>query len=208
MNIRYQANPRPADENPAIRRHQMHLVGPGALTSCTRSRGRRNRGRSEAAGMRVLGTGTRAPPEVVLGGIDWTCYLGSLNAFLVRSRPHAGLDPLRCVVSIPRCGVMIVTASITSAAYDDAGPFPAANAPVRTGVERGQIDLSAELIRGFERLGSISGVRWPASARLQQRRRPRATAAAHVLAGGRVRTAIEERPAGLALVSQRSPNAG
>ena len=55
---------------------------------------------------------------------------------------------------------MIVTAGITSAAYDDTGPFPAANAPVRTGVERGQIDdLSAELIRGFEGLGLFSGVR-------------------------------------------------
>ena len=104
---------------------------------------------------------------------------------------------------------MIVTAGITSAAYDDAGPFPAASAPVRTGVERGQIDLSAESIRGFERLGLVSGVQWPASARLQQRRRPRATTAAHVLAGGRVRTPIEERPASLlALVSRRSSNAG
>jgi hypothetical protein len=104
---------------------------------------------------------------------------------------------------------MIVTASMTSAAYDDAGPFPAASAPVRTGVERGQIDLSAELIRGFERLGLISGVRRPTSARLQQRRRPRATTAAHVLAGGRVRTPIEERPASLlALMSRRSSSAG
>jgi hypothetical protein len=104
---------------------------------------------------------------------------------------------------------MIVTASITSAAYDDTGPFPAANAAVRTGAERGQIDLSAELIRGFERLGLVSGVRWPASARLQHRRRPRTTTAAQMLAGGRVRTPIEERPASLlAPVSRRSSNAG
>ncbi len=67
----------------------------------------------------------------------------------------------------------------------------------RHGVDRGQIDLSAELIRGFERLGWVSGVRWPAPARLEQRRRARAIPAAHVLTGGSIPTPIEERPASL-----------
>jgi stearoyl-CoA desaturase (Delta-9 desaturase) len=41
----------------------------------------------------------------------------------------------------------------------------------RHGVDRGQVDLSAGLIRVFERVGWSSGVRWPTPARLSQRRR-------------------------------------
>ena len=41
----------------------------------------------------------------------------------------------------------------------------------RHGVDRGQIDLSAELIRVFERFGWAHGVRWPTPARLEQHRR-------------------------------------
>jgi stearoyl-CoA desaturase (Delta-9 desaturase) len=79
----------------------------------------------------------------------------------------------------------------------------------RHGVDRGQIDLSAELIRGFERLGWVSGVRWPTTARLEQHRRARAIPAAHVLAGGRVPMPIEERPTSLlAPMGRRSPDAG
>jgi stearoyl-CoA desaturase (delta-9 desaturase) len=40
----------------------------------------------------------------------------------------------------------------------------------RHGVDRGQLDLSAELIRGFEKLGWAYDVRWPNPARLNQRR--------------------------------------
>ncbi len=40
----------------------------------------------------------------------------------------------------------------------------------RHGVDRGQLDLSAELIRVFERAGWVSGVRWPSPGRLDQRR--------------------------------------
>ncbi len=40
----------------------------------------------------------------------------------------------------------------------------------RHGVDRGQLDLSAELIRVFERAGWVSAVRWPSPARLEQRR--------------------------------------
>jgi stearoyl-CoA desaturase (Delta-9 desaturase) len=42
----------------------------------------------------------------------------------------------------------------------------------RHGADRGQIDLSAGLIRGFERAGWATGVRWPCPARLEQHRRP------------------------------------
>jgi stearoyl-CoA desaturase (delta-9 desaturase) len=41
----------------------------------------------------------------------------------------------------------------------------------RHGVDRGQIDLSAELIRIFERAGWVTGVRWPNAARLDRHRR-------------------------------------
>ena len=41
----------------------------------------------------------------------------------------------------------------------------------RHGVDRGQIDLSAELIRLFERAGWATRVRWPSAARLDQHRR-------------------------------------
>jgi stearoyl-CoA desaturase (Delta-9 desaturase) len=41
----------------------------------------------------------------------------------------------------------------------------------RHGVDRGQLDLSAELIRGFELLGWASSVHWPCPARLEQHRR-------------------------------------
>jgi stearoyl-CoA desaturase (Delta-9 desaturase) len=48
----------------------------------------------------------------------------------------------------------------------------------RHGVDRGQIDLSAELIRVFERAGWATNVRWPTAARLDQHRRGAAGAAA------------------------------
>jgi stearoyl-CoA desaturase (Delta-9 desaturase) len=41
----------------------------------------------------------------------------------------------------------------------------------RHGAERGQIDISAGVIRVFERLGWATGVRWPVPARLAARRR-------------------------------------
>jgi stearoyl-CoA desaturase (Delta-9 desaturase) len=44
----------------------------------------------------------------------------------------------------------------------------------RHGVDRGQLDLSAEVIRVFERAGWASGVRWPDAARLDRRRSGRA----------------------------------
>jgi stearoyl-CoA desaturase (delta-9 desaturase) len=42
----------------------------------------------------------------------------------------------------------------------------------RHGVDRGQLDLSAELIRVFELAGWATDVRWPNAARLDQHRRP------------------------------------
>ncbi len=42
----------------------------------------------------------------------------------------------------------------------------------RHGVDRGQLDLSAELIRVFERAGWVTGVRWPSAGRIEQHRRP------------------------------------
>jgi stearoyl-CoA desaturase (delta-9 desaturase) len=42
----------------------------------------------------------------------------------------------------------------------------------RHGVDRTQLDLSAELIRVFERAGWATDVRWPSAARLEQHRRP------------------------------------
>ena len=44
----------------------------------------------------------------------------------------------------------------------------------RHGVDRGQLDLSAELIRVFEHTGWATGVRWPSAGRIEQRRRPEA----------------------------------
>jgi stearoyl-CoA desaturase (Delta-9 desaturase) len=41
----------------------------------------------------------------------------------------------------------------------------------RHGVDRGQLDLSAGLIRIFERVGWATGVRWPTAARLEKHRR-------------------------------------
>jgi stearoyl-CoA desaturase (Delta-9 desaturase) len=41
----------------------------------------------------------------------------------------------------------------------------------RHGVDRGQLDLSAELIRVFERAGWATNVHWPTAARLEQHRR-------------------------------------
>ena len=41
----------------------------------------------------------------------------------------------------------------------------------RHGVDRGQVDISAAVIRIFERLGWATKVRWPTPARLDSRRR-------------------------------------
>ncbi len=60
----------------------------------------------------------------------------------------------------------------------------------RHGVDRGQIDLSAELIRVFERAGWVTNVRWPVAARLEKHRRrpagaPADATAAHVATADR-----------------------
>ena len=66
----------------------------------------------------------------------------------------------------------------------------------RHGVDRGQIDLSAGLIRGFERFGWASGVRWPSPLRLEQRRRPRDVTAWPLLARGGAARAMAGRTEG------------
>ena len=49
--------------------------GPGAVTSCTTSRGpAESRKKRQAAGMYVLRTGPRAPARVNPRGVHWTCY--------------------------------------------------------------------------------------------------------------------------------------
>jgi stearoyl-CoA desaturase (Delta-9 desaturase) len=56
----------------------------------------------------------------------------------------------------------------------------------RHGVDRGQLDLSAGLIRLFERAGWASGVRWPDAARIDRRRcRPAGLLAGRAAAGAR-----------------------
>lgn len=63
----------------------------------------------------------------------------------------------------------------------------------RHGVDRGQLDLTAELIRVLERAGWATGVRWPTAARLEQRRlRP-----GEMAASGQARrapAAVQEEP--------------
>jgi stearoyl-CoA desaturase (Delta-9 desaturase) len=54
----------------------------------------------------------------------------------------------------------------------------------RHGVDRGQLDLSAEVIRVFERAGWVTRVRWPSAARLESHRRRPAGAAGPIEAGG------------------------
>ncbi|HUC26036.1 MAG TPA: acyl-CoA desaturase, partial [Streptosporangiaceae bacterium] len=51
----------------------------------------------------------------------------------------------------------------------------------RHGVDRGQIDLSAGLIRVFERAGWATRVRWPSTARLDKHRRRPGEPAGQVL---------------------------
>ncbi len=46
--------------------------------------------------------------------------------------------------------------------------FPAS---ARHGVERGQIDSAASIIRGFERLGWARDVHWPSEERVASKRR-------------------------------------
>ena len=62
----------------------------------------------------------------------------------------------------------------------------------RHGVDRGQIDLSAGLIRLFERAGWVSAVRWPRPARLEQRRRRPIDAAGQVPALDPVLTSAQD----------------
>jgi stearoyl-CoA desaturase (delta-9 desaturase) len=46
----------------------------------------------------------------------------------------------------------------------------------RHGADPGQVDVSAAVIRVFERLGWATGVHWPVPARLEERRRDRGRA--------------------------------
>ncbi len=60
----------------------------------------------------------------------------------------------------------------------------------RHGVDRGQIDLSAGLIRMFEAVGWVSAVHWPSAARLDGRRRRAGDGAPLPRAGERARPAL------------------
>jgi stearoyl-CoA desaturase (Delta-9 desaturase) len=62
----------------------------------------------------------------------------------------------------------------------------------RHGVDRGQVDLSAGLIRVFGRAGWATGVRWPSSARLEQRRRRPIDAASQVPGPAPVLTSAQD----------------
>jgi stearoyl-CoA desaturase (Delta-9 desaturase) len=63
----------------------------------------------------------------------------------------------------------------------------------RHGVDRGQLDLSARLIRMFERAGWATGVRWPSAARLEKhRRRPGGPAGS--LPASYIQPASQEEP--------------
>jgi stearoyl-CoA desaturase (delta-9 desaturase) len=62
----------------------------------------------------------------------------------------------------------------------------------RHGVDRGQVDLSAGLIRVFERAGWVSGVRWPSPTRLERRRRRPIDAAGQVSGRGPVLTSAQD----------------
>ncbi|RZT88114.1 stearoyl-CoA desaturase (delta-9 desaturase) [Pseudonocardia sediminis] len=48
----------------------------------------------------------------------------------------------------------------------------------RHGVKKGQVDISAAVIRGFEKLGWASNVRWPTTRRLEKLSKPKVEAAA------------------------------
>jgi stearoyl-CoA desaturase (Delta-9 desaturase) len=63
---------------------------------------------------------------------------------------------------------------------------------VRHGVDPGQLDLSAVLIRVFERAGWATRVHWPSAGRLEKRRRP-GERARHVQAS-RAPAAVQEAP--------------
>ena len=67
----------------------------------------------------------------------------------------------------------------------------------RHGVGRGQVALSAALIRVFERFGRVSGARWPSPARLEQHSRRAGDAAAQALARGHVPAPAQEQAASL-----------
>jgi hypothetical protein len=67
----------------------------------------------------------------------------------------------------------------------------------RHGVGRGQVALSAALIRVFGRLGWVSGARWPSPVRLEQDSRPAGDAAAQALARGQVPAPAQEPAASL-----------
>ncbi len=67
----------------------------------------------------------------------------------------------------------------------------------RHGVDRGQVDLSAGLIRVLERFGWVSCVRWPTAARLDQHRRQVAGGARAALAPDRAPRPVQEQAASL-----------
>jgi hypothetical protein len=64
----------------------------------------------------------------------------------------------------------------------------------RHGVDHGQLDASAGLIRAFERLGWAGNIRWQSAARLDQHQRQAGDAAGHAIARGRVPVPAQEGP--------------
>jgi stearoyl-CoA desaturase (delta-9 desaturase) len=120
----------------------------------------------------------------VLGGLLTWSWTGALTAFLwaglvrmfvlhhvtwsVNSVCHvAGSRPFRCRDKATNCWPLAV-ASMGESWHNlhHADPTSA-----RHGVDRGQVDSTAVLIRAFERLGWATHVRWPDRARLVARRR-------------------------------------
>lgn len=86
----------------------------------------------------------------LLGGLITMSWWGALTAFL-----WAG--PVRIAV------LHHVTWSINSICHMVGHADPTC---ARHGVERGQVDISARVIRVLEKLGWATGVRWPTPARL------------------------------------------
>ncbi len=75
-----------------------------------------------------------------------------------------------------------MSASLTASRYDGSAAFPDSGeswhnmhhsdpTSARHGADPGQGDISAAVIRIFERVGWATGVRWPTSARLDHHRR-------------------------------------
>jgi stearoyl-CoA desaturase (delta-9 desaturase) len=120
------------------------------------------------AGWAVVGTLSGAVTALIWGGLV-RVFLAHHLTWSINSVCHAfGKRPFRTTDESRNVAVLSVL-SLGESWHNAHHAFPSL---ARHGVDRGQVDLTAMCIRGWERMGWVHSVHWPDATKLALRRVP------------------------------------